>query len=83
MESGSCGCGDTRSMGTREWGPFIEMKSDKGMNPRVRSYLEPSICEVQKSGPTGTSGIGGCGGRKGFDLGLTFGRSTLAGRRIK
>jgi len=39
----------------REWGPLFEMKSeafcDKGMNPRVRSYLEPSICEVQKSGP--------------------------------
>ncbi|KAH3894289.1 hypothetical protein DPMN_018446 [Dreissena polymorpha] len=56
MESGSCGCGDTRSIGTRESrGLFLELKSealcDKRMNPRVRSYLEPSICEVHKSGP--------------------------------
>ncbi|KAH3808179.1 hypothetical protein DPMN_136530 [Dreissena polymorpha] len=32
--------------------------------------------------PTGTSGMGGSGGRKGNTLGLTLGRSALSGRRF-
>ncbi|KAH3738882.1 hypothetical protein DPMN_045525 [Dreissena polymorpha] len=69
----------------REWGPFFELKSealcDKRMNPRV--IWSHRFAKCISLAPTGTSGIRGCGGRKGYDLGLTFRRFTLAGRRIK
>ena len=87
MASGICGCEETSSIGTRERGGLTlnckvrPLETRECTHASVVIWSQRSVKNTNLA-PTGISGIGGGGGRKGESLGLTLRGAALVGRRL-